>query len=276
MSRDVAVWVLLVAFVALVGALVYLACLHIARQRRRFLYAHSTAMHAIRDINARYEGCFFDYQDSYLYRADLSSKQKFDRFDAEGYLFAIVRETLPTWEDVLRRAASNTANYDAYCAECDRALSRSATPRQVPWYFGSRKRYRRFECAQFRSQVLHPKHGLDVRVAWSYTSPAGRNNYADAQDFGLPEVAGLVGAGHDRRAYEASAKYQRGLVTPKVRFEVFRRDGYRCQICGRTQAEGAKLVVDHIVPVAKGGTSDMDNLQTLCFECNSGKSDRFM
>ncbi len=276
MSRDVAVWVLLVALMALVGALVYLACLYIARQRRRFLYAHSTAMHAIRDINARYEGCFCDYQDSCLYRADLSSKQKFDRFDAEGYLFAIVRETLSTWGDVLERASSNAASYDAYCAECDRALSRSVTPGQVPWYFGSPRRYRRFECAQFRSQMLHPKHGLDVRVAWSYTSPAGRNSYADAQDFGLSEVAGLVEAGHDRCAYEASARYQRSLVTPKVRFEVFRRDGYRCQICGRTQAEGAKLVVDHIIPVAKGGQSTMDNLQTLCFECNAGKSDSFM
>lgn len=276
MSHDVAIWLLLAVIVALVTALAYLVCSHIARQRRRFLYAHSTAMHAICDINARYGGCFCDYQDSYFYRADLSSKQKFDRFDAEGYLFTIVRETLSTWEDVLDRTTSNAANYDAYCAECEHALAHSVTPEQVPWYFLSRERYRRFECTQFRSQMLNPKHGLDVRVAWSYTSPAGRNSYADARDFGISEVADLVQEAYDRRAYEASAKYQRSLITPKVRFEVFRRDGYRCQICGRTQAEGAKLVVDHIVPVARGGQSTMDNLQTLCFECNAGKSDRSM
>lgn len=58
-----------------------------------------------------------------------------------------------------------------------------------------------------------------------------------------------------------------------VRFGVFKRDGYLCQICGSSRADGVRLEVDHKVPVAKGGTNDLTNLWTLCFPCNRGKRD---
>lgn len=63
----------------------------------------------------------------------------------------------------------------------------------------------------------------------------------------------------------------RGLA---LRFAIFKRDKYRCQICGRNvQEHGVVLEVDHRVPRAKGGTDDPANLWTLCFDCNRGKSD---
>ena len=276
MSRDLALWLLVAACIALAGLVIGLAIRQIVQCRQRFLCEHSKAIRALPGINARYEGYFYDYQDSFSYRVKLDSKQKFDRFDAQAHLATVVREMLPTWEELVSRASSNDCCYTQYCQECDDLIKHSPTPKQVPWYLISRKRYRRFEWAEFHSAMLAPKHRLDVRVSWSYTSPAGRNSYADSETFDLADVSCQVEFTHERLAYEQSARYQRSLITNSVRFEVFRRDGYRCQICGRTRGDGAKLVVDHIVPVAKGGTSDMDNLQTLCFECNSGKSDRFM
>lgn len=62
-------------------------------------------------------------------------------------------------------------------------------------------------------------------------------------------------------------------VPLKDRVRVFDRDNYTCQMCGATVEDGAKLHIDHIIPVSKGGTNELDNLQTLCFECNLGKSD---
>jgi len=59
----------------------------------------------------------------------------------------------------------------------------------------------------------------------------------------------------------------------KLRFKAFERDNFTCQYCGRTPQDGAKLVVDHVNPVANGGLTVFDNLITSCFECNSGKSD---
>jgi len=62
-------------------------------------------------------------------------------------------------------------------------------------------------------------------------------------------------------------------VPKRIRFEVFKRDSFKCQYCG-TSAPEVILHVDHITPVAAGGTNELTNLLTACFSCNSGKSDK--
>lgn len=66
---------------------------------------------------------------------------------------------------------------------------------------------------------------------------------------------------------------ERVAISVRKRFEVFKRDGYCCRLCGARADVGAALHVDHRVPVAKGGGNDDDNLWTLCDQCNLGKSD---
>jgi len=68
---------------------------------------------------------------------------------------------------------------------------------------------------------------------------------------------------------------KRKPISPKVRFEVFKRDSFRCQYCGRS-APDVILEVDHIQPVKEGGTNDLMNLITSCRECNQGKKDRVL
>ncbi len=68
----------------------------------------------------------------------------------------------------------------------------------------------------------------------------------------------------------------RKSISPKIRSKVLRRDHYTCNHCGKSIDDGAKLEVDHIVPVSKGGTNDLNNLQVLCWECNHGKSNNFI
>lgn len=62
-------------------------------------------------------------------------------------------------------------------------------------------------------------------------------------------------------------------LTNAERFAIFKRDGYCCQLCGRTPRDGMRLEVDHKRAVANGGTNDPRNLWTLCQQCNNGKSD---
>ncbi len=68
-------------------------------------------------------------------------------------------------------------------------------------------------------------------------------------------------------------KNYRPKMSSGKRFRVLRRDGFRCQLCGRTAADGIELHIDHKMPLAKGGSNQDDNLWTLCGECNGGKSD---
>ena len=68
---------------------------------------------------------------------------------------------------------------------------------------------------------------------------------------------------------------KRKAISKKTRFEVFKRDGFKCQYCGKCAPE-VILHVDHIQPVSKGGENDILNLITACEDCNGGKSDRLL
>ncbi len=66
----------------------------------------------------------------------------------------------------------------------------------------------------------------------------------------------------------------RGPISPKLRAAVLKRDQCRCVKCGADpkRDKSVRLEVDHIIPASKKGQAAMENLQTLCFECNRGKS----
>jgi hypothetical protein len=63
---------------------------------------------------------------------------------------------------------------------------------------------------------------------------------------------------------------ERKPISKKLRFEIFKRDGFTCQYCGKMSPD-VVLEVDHIKPVASGGKNDMLNLVTACLSCNRGK-----
>jgi 5-methylcytosine-specific restriction endonuclease McrA len=67
--------------------------------------------------------------------------------------------------------------------------------------------------------------------------------------------------------------FRRRAVPPALRYMAPERDRFRGTACGASPANepGCRLHVDHIVPVASGGLTLLDNLQTLCAECNRGK-----
>ncbi|MBI4079349.1 MAG: HNH endonuclease [Candidatus Levybacteria bacterium] len=61
-----------------------------------------------------------------------------------------------------------------------------------------------------------------------------------------------------------------------TRLKILARDNFRCVYCGKSPSTdiGTKLHIDHIIPFSKGGKSIEENLQTLCLECNFGKSNK--
>ena len=66
----------------------------------------------------------------------------------------------------------------------------------------------------------------------------------------------------------------RRLIPPEwyaLRYAVLRRDKYTCRYCGQ-YAPNVQLEVDHIIPIAEGGSNELSNLQVTCFACNRGKA----
>jgi diadenosine tetraphosphate (Ap4A) HIT family hydrolase len=64
-----------------------------------------------------------------------------------------------------------------------------------------------------------------------------------------------------------------GYLSGSLRYEVLKRAGYRCELCGIAADERA-IEVDHILPRKHGGEDDLSNLQALCFKCNANKGAR--
>ena len=63
------------------------------------------------------------------------------------------------------------------------------------------------------------------------------------------------------------------FINKSMRFDVFRRDNFKCMLCGASPATDSKVTLhaDHIIPASKGGETTLKNLQTLCKDCNLGK-----
>lgn len=63
-------------------------------------------------------------------------------------------------------------------------------------------------------------------------------------------------------------------VSWRMRFLVMRRDNFKCMMCGASPSmkPGTVLVIDHVTPWESGGETEFENLQTLCEQCNGGKS----
>lgn len=66
-------------------------------------------------------------------------------------------------------------------------------------------------------------------------------------------------------------------ISLSLRYDVLKRDNFKCVVCGKSPAllHGIQLHIDHIIPWSKGGETEIENLQTLCSECNLGKSDKY-
>lgn len=54
----------------------------------------------------------------------------------------------------------------------------------------------------------------------------------------------------------------------KIKKAIFKRDGYKCVVCGRGKEDGVEIHADHKIPLDKGGTNTLENGQTLCSEHN--------
>ena len=117
-------------------------------------------------------------------------------------------------------------------------------------------------------------YDISINVVVSYITNSGKYSYRKNKIVKYQELCDIYMQWRNSKKYDETSKRERKYMNDKLRYDVLKRDNFKCKKCGISAKDGAKLHVDHIIPVSKGGKTTISNLQTLCDRCNLGKSDK--
>ena len=104
--------------------------------------------------------------------------------------------------------------------------------------------------------------------AWQYSYNEARKRNEDVSMYFNEEWEG--NSHLQTKRSEIKQIYKKHPIPSNIRWELWQRDNFTCQQCGRRQF----LTIDHIYPESKGGDIELSNLQTLCRSCNSSKGNK--
>lgn len=213
-------------------------------------------------------------KDIYELYWDVDTKPKFDRFDFDKNFMEEISKRISAYQYLLTLANNNLQLFSKYQNDLKYLPDYAAA--DAEYIKGmSGNRYNQLEEEAVALEILEPVINIQYKCYVSYTSPQGRNSYTDYAIYNSKDINGLIKKILENEKRRESRDYQRSLMTDSLRYDVLKRDGFRCVICGRTAEDGVKLHVDHIKPVSKGGKTEYENLRTLCDQCNFGKSNKW-
>lgn len=248
------------------------------RKARAAVRENSAYYKMVEQLNQKYHFYWDICEDGdiYFYEKE-NSLAKFDRRELEDIVYGKIEERWPEIDQALEHVKQNRELYQKYADELS-ALQSSASAAECKQLGIPYKRFLKIEQKMVNDISISPICKIQIECEKEYTSPAGRNEYFEGDVFSEDEIRTMVETIKQENIMRSSEEYRRKMerrrVTDKLRYQILRRDGFRCQLCGASQADGVRLHVDHIIPVSKGGTSDVENLRTLCDRCNLGKSDQ--
>lgn len=262
-AEDTWIMCVFVVLVVIIGFGVY--------RRINYVKQTSSIYASLLRLNSRYH---FHGEILREYRIDeaVPAKSRFDNFNFDTALDRHISANLDYYLDLLKKIYANQQGYRQYTREVDNVIRQDSVKlNEVKKDF----LYSKIEAHICKKCKLHPRLTTCLLYSVSYSSPKGKNQYHKEHLYSLQDVQMhyeqvLQTQKHltdEKRRRQA----ERAKMSPSLRYSVLRRDHFRCQICGATQSDGVKLHVDHIVPIAKGGKTELGNLRTLCDRCNLGK-----
>lgn len=254
----------LLLFAGIAYAIYYLA----KKRLEAKVHRKSERYNGILAINEIY--CFSN-ETNKVFTHSCKRKDQFDGFDAEDYVIGILENDYDWLKIMFEAANGNALLEEEYRKDIEKALDNP----QMGHNGLLGKLIRKVETKECESAIIKPQKTVTVSVYNCYTSPKGQNSYENEDVFCGDELWAMYAIAEHQRKFKESAKYQRSLMSDSLRYKILQRDKSTCQLCGATRADGAKLEVDHIIPISKGGKTEPGNLRTLCRECNRGKGDKY-
>ena len=275
MTKEGLIFVIVLGLVIAVAVfLIVFFCVR-NNKYKSFVLTHSKAIHDLDLLNKEY--IFIKYNDNkeVYYRFD--NKSTWNKTEPVAYLTIEIKYNLDYWCRIRDAIKLNREKLKAYKADYKKIY----VPIPEKTCVDNKKKIKKclkMEKNIFESKIQRPHTDLIVKVKLRYVSKKGQVDVNKTGTFGFIEVIRIIDsvstAFMDKVTRQRLIAGERAVITDSLRYDVLRRDGFRCVLCGMSAKDGAILHVDHIVPVSKGGKSTMNNLRTLCEKCNMGKSNK--
>lgn len=264
--------VFFVLFGIVVVALAIIILLSIVHKKYKdFALLHSLAIKELRNINSHYR---FNSIREYDQHNSYDNENYYNMISAKDYLIYqlvyIQKEVLTALNDTY----GNKIMFEQYKSEITEKCHLNTFDTEE--LLKNRNKLARIEKKLFEKEIKTPRIEYWIHVYLELTKINGRHVCSKQNTFYSKEIILLIGRINNRRngfylddeIWKSICRVERGKVSNKLRFAIYARDGYRCRKCGRKTDD---LEIDHIIPIAKGGKTTYDNLQTLCRYCNKQK-----
>jgi 5-methylcytosine-specific restriction endonuclease McrA len=196
---------------------------------------------------------------------DSLSQMEYDKYGK--YHPCTVTRKFGTWARALETAGlSKTRNYgitdEDYFQNIEEVWVKLG---RQPYYGDMRKPFSKFSGSAYAHRFGTWRKALEAFIKYVNSEETTQTKVQNRENVIIYETSKEVVPAH---------KTKRN-ISWRLRFIIMKRDNFKCQKCGRSPATDSKVIlqVDHIMPWSKGGETVPDNLETLCMECNIGKSD---
>lgn len=258
----------LICIVLILSIIILIWCI-INKIIDNYIIKNSDALKSLNELNANYIDLFYQLQEEYYYHKRFNSKQSLYNANFNNLFKAYFLEMEYGFINIPSLLEHNCKYYQTYINTCA-CIFRD---RNTDWYkvFNMEQREKKI----FDMEKLNPVRDVSIIIHGTYTSPKGKNHYSHKQKFDSFDLVQLIENINKENEYKKSKEYQRTLMTSSLRYDILKRDNFKCVLCGATAKDGAALHVDHIIPVSKGGKTESSNLRTLCDQCNLGKRDKY-
>ena len=253
-------------FILLTICSMLLVTFYIARDRYVMRVKKNSAIYnSIIELNKRYT-FHSDIPMKYSITHAVRSKQALEHEDGSGIILGLMYSD-ENIKLIFDKLTYNRARYEDYTEECNQLVEQ--------YGFCDHASQKKTEYKLFEKEKLKPICDTDIYITLEYTSAKGKNRYYRQFRSSYKNLLSAYQDAMRRKAMRYQVQVERAKMSDSLRYKVLTRDGHRCVICGASASDGVKLHVDHILPVSKGGKTEMSNLRTLCERCNLGKSDSY-